>query len=324
MGEDHPRRRYRKDAVVKLASKSHKVSLPTDDRSEPTSARVLISRIASAFDGLPQELKKAARYITSHPNEVAFRSMRSIAKDAGVVPATMVRLTKAVGLQGFDELRLAFQAQIQARPQPLIDRARNLRASHPKSKWLDGVHDLIDEELKTVHDSVHSIHDRDFEKARELLAAARKVFVLGVRGMFPAAFCFCYSVAMFSDKAVLVDGSGGANLDPIRAIGPKDVAVVFTCRPYPRDVVRAVQFARQRGAEIIAVTDGPLSPAARVASLVFHVRPMTSSLLSSAVSNVLLAKILARVLLAAAVGSSVAAIRNADEQFAAFEVYGGD
>lgn len=307
-----------------LASGSLKVTLMAQDRLEATPAEELISRIAAVFDELPSELKKAARYITAHPDEVTFRSMRRVAKDAGVAPATMVRLAKAVGLQGFNELRLAFQAQIQARPQPFLDRARNLRASHPTSKRFDSVHDLIEDELKSMQDSVQSIQGRDLDKAGKLLTAARKVFVVGLRGMFPAAFCFYYSVSMFSDKAVLVEGSGGANLDPIRAIGPKDVAVVFTCRPYPRDVLRAVQFARQRGAEIISVTDGPLSPAARVAALVFHVRPMTSSLLSSAVANTLLAKVLAEVFLAAADGSSVAMIKNTDEQFSAFDVYVGD
>ena len=42
----------------------------------------LISRISDAFEDLPSELKNAARYVTSNPREVAFRSMRTVATAA--------------------------------------------------------------------------------------------------------------------------------------------------------------------------------------------------------------------------------------------------
>lgn len=285
------------------------------------SAEKLISRIGDIFDKLPAELKKAARHVTSNPSEVAFRSMRSVATGAGVSPSTMVRLARALGLAGFDELRAAFQAQIQSRNQPLLARARKLRASHAKSNWIDGVHRLIDEELASIQACIQDLNDRDLEKVGKMLAAARRIYVMGLRGMYPAAFFFHYSATMFSDKAVLVDGNGGTYLDPLRGIGAKDVVLVFTCHPYPLEVVRTVRFAHQHGAKLIAVTDGPLSPAVRVASVVFNVRPTKASLLSSAAANVLVSRLLAAAFLAVTDKSSVTAIRNADQHFAAFEIY---
>ena len=303
------------------AGKRTAAGLSAPEKLETLSAKELTSRISEAFESFPPQLKRAAHYITSHPDEVAFKSMRSLAKDAGVVPGTMVRLAKAIGLQRYEQLRLAFQTQIQVQRQPLLDRARSLRVSRPASKWRDNVRELIDEELKTLQNSINRIQDRDLEKARKLFHSARKVFIVGMRGMFPAAFCLHYSVSMFSEKAVLVDGSGGSNMDPLRAMGKQDAIVIFTCRPYPRDVVRTIKFARERGTQIIAVTDGLLSPAARAAAVVFDVPATTSSLLSSAAANVLLSKVLAALLFSASGGSSVRAIENADKQFAAFDVY---
>jgi DNA-binding MurR/RpiR family transcriptional regulator len=60
-------------------------------------------------------MRKAARYVTDNRSEVAFRSMRSVAKSAGVSPPTMVRLAKSLGFEGFDQLRQAFQDQIEPR-----------------------------------------------------------------------------------------------------------------------------------------------------------------------------------------------------------------
>jgi DNA-binding MurR/RpiR family transcriptional regulator len=288
---------------------------------DPESAKKLIARIGDAFDELPAELKKAARYVTSNPSEVAFRSMRSVATGAGVSPSTMVRLARALGLDGFDELRAAFQMQLQTPDQPFLARSRNLRASNTKSKWTDRVHGLIDEELASIHAFVQDLDDRDLEKVGTMLTAARRVYVIGLRGMYPAAFFFHYSATMFSDKTALIDGSGGTSLDVMRTISAKDVALVFTCRPYPREILRALRFVHQRSAKLIAVTDGPLSPAVRAASVVFNVRPTKSSLLSSAAANVLVSRVLAAVFLVVSGKSSVAAIRSTDQHFAAFEVY---
>jgi len=96
-----------------LVADRNDVSTETDAMAlDSESAKKVIARIGNAFDELPAELKKAARYVTSNPNEVAFRSMRSVAIGAGVSPSTMVRLARAVGLDGFDDLRAAFQAQL--------------------------------------------------------------------------------------------------------------------------------------------------------------------------------------------------------------------
>jgi DNA-binding MurR/RpiR family transcriptional regulator len=288
---------------------------------DATSAEQLIASIGRGFDQLPPELKKAARYVISHPSEVAFRSMRSVAADAGVSPATMVRLSKALGLRSFEQIREAFQIRMEGRSPSFVARAREFRATHSRSKWIGGIHRVLNEELAVIQSCVEDLADRDLETIGAMFTSARRIYVMGLRGMYPAAFFFHYSAAMFSEKAVLVTGDGGTYPDAMRAVGPDDVALIFTCRPYPRDVVLAIRFAHDRGAKLVAVTDGPLSPAARAASVVINVNPIRSSLLSSATANVLVSRVLAAVFLSVCDKSSVANIRKTDRQFGAFEIY---
>ena len=96
----------------------------------------MIARISKSFDVLPAELRKAAYYVVGNPSEVAFRSMRSVATSAGVSPATMLRLARAVGAQSF------------------LARAQEIRSSHAKTKWVGRVHRLIDEELASIQSCV--------------------------------------------------------------------------------------------------------------------------------------------------------------------------
>ena len=65
----------------------------------------LNASIVEAFDILPPQLQTAARYMLDRPDDVALLSMREQARRAGVPPATMTRLAKRLGLEGYDQVR---------------------------------------------------------------------------------------------------------------------------------------------------------------------------------------------------------------------------
>ena len=65
----------------------------------------LNASIVEAFDILPPQLQTAARYMLDRPDDVALLSMREQARRAGVPAATMTRLAKRLGLEGYDQVR---------------------------------------------------------------------------------------------------------------------------------------------------------------------------------------------------------------------------
>lgn len=281
----------------------------------------ILERISRAFDTLPGEVRKAARHVADNRSEVAFHSMRGVAKSAGVSPATMVRLAKTLGFQGYDELRAAFQEQIETRPQSFLARAEMVRAAQPRSRWMHTVQRVIDGELANIHACVSGISERDLDAVAGLFAGARRVYVLGLRGMYPSAFFFHYSARTFSDKTVLVDGAGATHLDALRDVGSQDVVLVYTCQPYAKETLRGARLAHDRGAKLVAITDGMLSPAARLATVAFKVDANPATLLSSAAANMLVTQVLIAVFFAASGKGAVSAVRRTDEQVALLETY---
>ena len=65
----------------------------------------LTERIIRTFDEMPAQLQAGARYVLDRPRDVALLSMREQARQAGVQPATMTRLAKRLGMDGYDEVR---------------------------------------------------------------------------------------------------------------------------------------------------------------------------------------------------------------------------
>src|SRR5262249_61506709 len=72
------------------------------------------ARIAGRFDARPPQLKPAARWMLDRPDDVALLSMREQARRAGVPPATMTRLAKRLGLDGYDSVRELYAGAVRA------------------------------------------------------------------------------------------------------------------------------------------------------------------------------------------------------------------
>ena len=72
----------------------------------------LTEQIIETFDEMPAQLQAGARYVLDRPRDVALLSMREQARQAGVQPATMTRLAKRLGMEGYDEVRELYAAAV--------------------------------------------------------------------------------------------------------------------------------------------------------------------------------------------------------------------
>src|SRR6267154_6347729 len=72
----------------------------------------LTEQIIKAFDTMSGQLQAGARYVLERPRDVALLSMREQARQAGVQPATMTRLAKRLGMDGYDDVRELYAAAV--------------------------------------------------------------------------------------------------------------------------------------------------------------------------------------------------------------------
>ena len=63
----------------------------------PGSLQELTERLQADFAEMPPQFQIGARYLLNNPSEVPVSSMRKIAQQAGVQPATLVRLAQSLG-----------------------------------------------------------------------------------------------------------------------------------------------------------------------------------------------------------------------------------
>ena len=220
----------------------------------------LSQRVEDAFEGMSAQLKRAARYVLDHPDDVALLSMRQFATQADVHPSTMMRLVKELGLDGYAEFQAPHRHRLRTRPEENFSgdaRSIQKRGSSSREVLLD---DLLDTERANLLDLQEKVGYSLLIECADQIRSARRVFVCGARSSYPAAFYFHYAYRMFNDNIRLLDGHGDTSADNLRGIGPDDVLLAISVSPYSRMTQNAVNYASSQGASVIAMTDSPVSP----------------------------------------------------------------
>ncbi|MCL8000248.1 MurR/RpiR family transcriptional regulator [Brucella sp. 21LCYQ03] len=263
----------------------------------------LLEKIKTICVELSGQMVEAAHYIINNDDEVPFYSMREIARRAGVQPVNFVRLAQKLGLEGYGDLRQLFidsAPERHQRDRQSIHRneasAQVLITEMGKSSGLKGFLDSFFAMEQSVLEQARAhLSEEKLENAVELLARARKVYVIGRRTAFTPAYTLAYTLQKARPDIVLLDNPGGAPEGGIDDIEPGDAFIAVTFAPFNRLVHRLTERAALSGAKVIAITDSFAAPISKIAGPLHFVAQSSgrafpeSTLGAIAIANILAA-----------------------------------
>ena len=175
-------------------------------------------------------------------NEVPFRSMRELAKRAGVPPVTLVRIAQRLGFSGFEAFREvyvdAFVNGEGQQPQP----RRRTRGPCAKKRFDRFCSSVRRARARTAARDDRTLNDRTLNATVKAIAGAERVVVMGRRTFFAAAFSLAYSLRKIKPGTLLLDTGGGAGLE-LDGLCGKDVFIGFSSHPYSRVTLGAARNA---------------------------------------------------------------------------------
>lgn len=245
---------------------------------------------------------EAANYLISHPEQVAFSSMREIARRADVPPVSFVRLAQKLGLGGYSELKERFirsmhdpQSRVSSSEMRNVESARALmKGSRARNSSTDTfIQEFFDAESRVLQETQNHLIVAQATEAATLLATAKRVFICAKRTAFPASFVMKHLLHKARPDVVLMDGVGGAPESSLEDITADDVLVCFTFSPFNRTVHSFAKHASDVGARVIAVTDSFSAPIGEYAkNLHITVASSSKSFLESAVGATAIAQLL--------------------------------
>jgi DNA-binding MurR/RpiR family transcriptional regulator len=281
----------------------------------------LNASIVEAFDLLPPQLQTAARYMLDRPDDVALLSMREQARRAGVPPATMTRLAKRLGLDGYDSVRELYAGAVRAGTLGFAGKAGvqvEVQALHGERALAAEMATMLSRQIAALAEP--AALDR-LADAASRLHEARRVYCLGLRSCHAAAWHFHYMLSLLGDKTVMLDDAGGTGLDAIRDAGTADALLVASVEPYARATIEGARYAAGRGVPVVALTDSEVSPLAQIAGNTILVATGSPSFFHTMTPLLAVAEILAALVAGRGGAKALAALEHTEAQLSAFGVH---
>ncbi|MBE5790581.1 MAG: MurR/RpiR family transcriptional regulator [Clostridia bacterium] len=218
-------------------------------------AQELLQRLNHSGKRLSKSHRRIAECIVSHYDKAAFMTASRLGEYVGVSESTVVRFAAALGYDGYPQLQKALQELIRHR----------LTATQRLEMTGDMGHaQVLNKVLKTDIQNIRSTLDEldlnTFDSVIESMLQARNIYVLGLRASAPLAeFLGHYLNFIFPNVHTVTSGVSDV-FEQIARINDEDVLLGISFPRYTSHTVKAMKFARSRGATLIAITDGPLSP----------------------------------------------------------------
>jgi DNA-binding MurR/RpiR family transcriptional regulator len=243
--------------------------------------QLLSVRIRGVLPALAPAERRVAEQVLADPGGAPLATSEELARRAGVSLTTVTRFCRSLGLSSYQQLRFALAGE--STP------ARSWAPGHgtdvgPDDSLADVLAGLLAAEVRALEDTAATLDLALVERAVDAIVAAGRIDVYGVSG----------SGAVAQDlgrRLHLIRRPAYAWTDPHDALASAallrdgDVAVGISHSGHTRDVVEALDLARQRGAVTIAVTNFPRSPVVSVAELALITAAAETTFRSGALSG---------------------------------------
>lgn len=238
-------------------------------------------RIRAALPDLTRAERQLAAHMLNNFPIAVLGSVTALARGAGVSGPTAVRLVQKLGFSGYPEFQALVREEVGEKlASPLAKRA----------KWATSAPDqhILNRFAATVVDNLEAtlgqLDHAGFDAVADLLADPnRRIYMMGGRITHAIADYFCSVLTVMREDVSLLSDMSNAWPPALLNMGKGDVVVIFDIRRYETTVLTVAELARERGAEVVLITDRWISPAAAHAS---HLVPCHIEVPSAWDSNV--------------------------------------
>ena len=234
----------------------------------------LIRVIHEKHDSMSKAYQRIAVYLTQNPNDVAIKSVNSIAESCGIHASSFVRFAQSLGFTGFKELQEVFQRRLSTAAPGFEARIKALKGELGGAK-AEGdsslLRDLVTRDIASLQELLNDVTSESLSIAVNLMKKAKVIYLVGQLRSVPVVELMRYVLTMLGKRTVLLDASGGLATHMGKLMGPRDLLIAVSFRFYARETVNIVEDAAARGVSVLAITDSTLSPLAKDATALFTV-----------------------------------------------------
>jgi len=220
-------------------------------------AKDILTQIQSQMNTFSKGQKLIGNYILTSYDKAAYMTANKLGQTVKVSESTVVRFATELGYEGYPEMQKALRDVVRNR----LTALQRIEVSNNRMMGQDILTTVMHADAENIRLTMEGLDRHAFEQTVEAILKARKVFIIGVRSASALSDFLGYYFNMMLENVIVIRINSFSELfEQTLRIGKEDVVIGISFPRYSKRTVKAMRYAKNQGATVVAITDSEASP----------------------------------------------------------------
>ena len=281
----------------------------------------LSNRINEAYSTLSKGQKLLATYITDNYDKAVFLTAAKLGDVVGVSESTVVRFATALGYEGYPQFQRALGEMVRTK----LNSIQRMEVTYGRISQGEILTSVLQSDIEKIKLTMEGIDHEAFEMAVDTILNARRVYVVGIRSCAPLASFLSFYLNLICDNVTAVHTNSSSEIfEQLLRIDEEDVIIGISFPRYSMRTLKALEFASNRKAKVITITDSVHSPMNLYSSCNLIARSDMASIVDSLVAPLSVINALVVALCMKKQKEVITTLEALEDIWDEYQVYSGD
>ena len=246
-----------------------------------TTTNELLLRIKEKYKKMSKGQRRLADYVCNDYDKAVFLTAAKLGEIVGVSESTVVRFATQLGYKGYPGFQKALEELVRNK----LNSIQRMEVTYGRISQSEILETVLQSDIDKIKMTLADIDHKAFDLAIDTLLNARRVYVIGIRSCAPLASFLGFYLNHVCDNVSVVDVNSSSEIfEQLIRINEHDVIIGISFPRYSMRTLKALEFASNRKATVITLTDSVHSPMTLYSSCNLIARSDMASIVDSLVA----------------------------------------
>ena len=246
-----------------------------------TGKNELLERIEDRYDKMSKGQKRLADYIRASYEKAVFMTASRLGEVVGVSESTVVRFAVVLGYKGYPQFQKALEELVSNR----LNFIQRMEVTYGRVSQSEILMSVLQSDIEKIKLTMEAIDHEAFEMAVDTILKAKRIYVIGIRSCSPLASFLSFYLNLICENVTAVNTNSSSEIfEQLIRVSEDDVVIGISFPRYSMRTLKALEFASNRKATVITLTDSVHSPMTLYSSCNLIARSDMASIVDSLVA----------------------------------------
>lgn len=201
--------------------------------------------------------KRLADYVTENYDKAVFLTAARLGEVVGVSESTVVRFATQLGYKGYPGFQKALEELVRNK----LNSIQRMEVTYGRISQSEILETVLQSDIEKIKLTLTGIDQKAFELAIDTILSAKRIYVVGIRSCAPLASFLCFYLNLVCENVTAVNTNSSSEIfEQLIRINEEDVIIGISFPRYSMRTLKALEFASNRKAKVITLTDSVHSP----------------------------------------------------------------